>query len=64
MPKFNARRRSQPGARAVVAYLQVDGASKAAEFYQRAFGATEVAASRSTTRAGRCTFTCTSTAAR
>ena len=25
----------------VVAYLQVDGASKAAEFYQRAFGATE-----------------------
>lgn len=27
----------------VVAYLQVDGASKAAEFYQRAFGATEVA---------------------
>ncbi len=27
----------------VVAYLQVDGASKASEFYQRAFGATEVA---------------------
>jgi PhnB protein len=26
----------------VVAYLQVDGASKASEFYQRAFGATEV----------------------
>ena len=26
----------------VVAYLQVDGASAAAEFYQRAFGATEV----------------------
>jgi PhnB protein len=26
----------------VVAYLQVDGATKAAEFYQRAFGATEV----------------------
>ena len=25
----------------VVAYLQVDGAAKAAEFYQRAFGATE-----------------------
>lgn len=27
----------------VVAYLQVDGAGKASEFYQRAFGATEVA---------------------
>jgi PhnB protein len=27
----------------VVAYLQVDGADKASEFYQRAFGATEVA---------------------
>jgi uncharacterized glyoxalase superfamily protein PhnB len=27
----------------VVAYLQIDGASAAAEFYQRAFGATEVA---------------------
>jgi PhnB protein len=26
----------------VVAYLQIDGATKAAEFYQRAFGATEV----------------------
>jgi PhnB protein len=26
----------------VVAYLQIDGASKAADFYQRAFGATEV----------------------
>jgi PhnB protein len=27
----------------LVAYLQVDGATKAADFYQRAFGATEVA---------------------
>jgi uncharacterized glyoxalase superfamily protein PhnB len=27
----------------VVAYLLVNGASKASEFYQRAFGATEVA---------------------
>ena len=35
---------AQPQVRGgVVAYLQVDGASKAAEFYQRAFGATEVA---------------------
>ena len=35
---------AQPEVRGgVVAYLQVDGASKAAEFYQRAWGATEVA---------------------
>lgn len=35
---------AQPQVRGgLVAYLQVDGASKASEFYQRAFGATEVA---------------------
>lgn len=35
---------SQPQVRGgLVAYLQVNGASKASEFYQRAFGATEVA---------------------
>jgi uncharacterized glyoxalase superfamily protein PhnB len=35
---------AQPEVRGgLVAYLQVDGASKASEFYQRAFGATEVA---------------------
>lgn len=35
---------AQPQVRGgLVAYLQVNGASKASEFYQRAFGATEVA---------------------
>jgi PhnB protein len=35
---------TQPEVRGgLVAYLQVDGASKASDFYQRAFGATEVA---------------------
>jgi PhnB protein len=35
---------TQPEVRGgLVAYLQVDGATKASDFYQRAFGATEVA---------------------
>ena len=43
MLKSNARQ-AQPQVRGgVVAYLLVNGASKASEFYQRAFGATEVA---------------------
>ena len=49
----------------VVPYLIVDGAMKAADFYQRAFGAETVFRStRSMTRGGPCTFTCTSMAIR
>ena len=48
----------------VVAYLQVDGASKASEFYQRAFGATEVARQPVDEKAEPCTSISTSTAAR
>jgi uncharacterized glyoxalase superfamily protein PhnB len=40
----------------VVAYLQVDGATKAAEFYSRAFGAQVVAAHPWTTGAAPCPY--------
>ena len=48
----------------LVAYLQVDGALKAAKFYQRAFGAETVFPILPMSKAGRCTFTSTSTALR
>ena len=47
----------------LVTYVTVDGAAKAAKFYEKPSAPKRCFAIRSTTRAGPCTSICTSTAA-